>query len=384
MKRLARLYKLNYLQALPQLLLAAACLTTVIVLAGCNRQAQPPVSNPPLPAARQDVPSALTSWPWPKARKETLHKGITHWVDRSSPDGTVLDLLEFDLAVNPTLRLELYDQDEDDAHPFDDSTDYYSQGVGWAVHHLNASGRGKVMAAWNGLFFTTDHRATSNPHGIGRHVAPVVLRGKPYFNVGNHRWTFGVHKNRSRQVFKTLHLPDFATMAREFTFAAAGAQCLIKEGRPLRLQPFPTPGVTLPRNSVPSTPQEAGYIPTVDHMKTSRTSMGWSKDSRKLYLLVVKEPDNETVSALELRHGLVMTGGWMVSDLQKFWKAKGVWGAVNVDGGNVTQAAFLRPSGRYELLPAGSPARLTFGPDMTNAPGGGSIMYWSVREEGKP
>jgi hypothetical protein len=118
-------------------------------------------------------------------------------------------------------------------------------------------------------------------------------------------------------------------------------------------------------------------------MKTSRTSMGWSKDNTKLYLLIVKEPDNETVSALELRHGLAMVGGWMVSDLQKFWKAKGVWGAVNVDGGNVTQAAFLRPSGRYELLPAGSPSRLTFGPDFKNAPGGGSIMYWLVREEGK-
>jgi hypothetical protein len=68
----------------------------------------------------------------------------------------VLDFFDFDLGTNPHLRFEIYDQDEDDDHPFDDTADCWPQGVGWAVQHLNATGRGQVVAAWHGLFFSCD------------------------------------------------------------------------------------------------------------------------------------------------------------------------------------------------------------------------------------
>ncbi len=72
----------------------------------------PQIINPP-PAP--PVPSPLATWPWPQAAQDTPHPGVTHWLDRSSPDGTVLDFFDFDLRANPHLRFEIYDQDQDDA-----------------------------------------------------------------------------------------------------------------------------------------------------------------------------------------------------------------------------------------------------------------------------
>ena len=34
---------------------------------------------------RQDVPSALTTWPWPRAQEETFAGDIRHWQDTASP-----------------------------------------------------------------------------------------------------------------------------------------------------------------------------------------------------------------------------------------------------------------------------------------------------------
>ena len=66
--------------------------------------------------------SSLARWPWPQAVQDTPHPGVTHWLDTSSPDGTMLDFFDFDFGKNPHLRFEIYDQDEDDTHPFDDYT----------------------------------------------------------------------------------------------------------------------------------------------------------------------------------------------------------------------------------------------------------------------
>ncbi|MGV3719521.1 MAG: hypothetical protein ACO1SX_01315, partial [Actinomycetota bacterium] len=133
-----------------------------------------------------DTPSPFASCPWPDARRDTPYRGVTHWFVRSK-DGTELDLLQFDFNENPALRLELYDQDEDDEAPYDNSVRFWPRGVGGTIKHLNEQGRGPVVAAWNGLFFASEGAAWS-PEGVGRHVAPVVLDGKPSFNVGNHRW----------------------------------------------------------------------------------------------------------------------------------------------------------------------------------------------------
>jgi hypothetical protein len=39
-----------------------------------------------------------------------------------------------------------------------------------------------------------------------------------------------------------MHLPSKSTLAREFDWGGGSAQCLIKDGQPLRLQPFPEKG----------------------------------------------------------------------------------------------------------------------------------------------
>lgn len=60
-------------------------------------------------------------------------------------------------------------------------------------------------------------------------------------------------------------------MQREFTYAAAGAQCLVHNGRPLRLQPYPKTGEAIPRGAMPSSDHDAGYIPMVDFTRDTRS-----------------------------------------------------------------------------------------------------------------
>ncbi len=80
--------------------------------------------------ARLDAPAELSQWPWRKARQSTLHRGVTHWLAKQS-DGTTLDLFRFDFTANPALRLELFDQDQDDEKPFDNEVKYWKRGVAW-------------------------------------------------------------------------------------------------------------------------------------------------------------------------------------------------------------------------------------------------------------
>ena len=331
----------------------------------------------PKPVPR-DSESPLTLWPWPKAVKETPHPGVTVYTDRSSSNGDTLYLFDFDFAANPNLRLELYDQDEDDAKPFDDRVDFWPRGVGQVTRHLNDGGRGRVLAAWNGTFFNSNGEAG----GIASHVAPVVLNGKVYYNVGDIRWTVGVQYRDGKPVFKTLHQPDRKAHESEFTCAAAAVQCLIRGGAPLRLEP--APGVKK-RRPVPSTPQEAGFVPGVNEINTSRTSIAWSRDNRHFYLLIVKEPDNETVSFEARVTPRPDDGGWTVDDLQRFWQAFGAWGAVNLDGGDVTQLTALRKDGKYLLIPAAWGSKkleMTCNSRFRGAPQGGTMMYFYVRDTG--
>ncbi len=326
----------------------------------------------PLPlmlGADPDAPTALAGWPWRGAAFDRPHLGVAHWFDRSSPDGTQLDLFDFDFAANPGLRFGLYDQDEDDARPFDDHARPWAMGVAQAAKHLNGTGRGTIIAACNGLFYDYD---VTGPHAAASHVTPVVLNGRVHYgNVENHRWTFGVHYGlNGRPTFQAIHLPDTAALARGFTFAAGGAQCLVREGL---VQPLPPPAVG---NSA---------HPAFASMKTSRVSWGWSRDSRHLYLLFVKEPDEEAVSEWAWEHHVPLDGGWSLPDEARFWHALGVWGAVNSDAGDVAQLVYRLPDGRYELSEprwSSSSARRVLPRDSSGAPAGGSLMYWYVRDVG--
>lgn len=138
-----------------------------------------------------------------------------------------------------------------------------------------------------------------------------------------------------------------------------------------------------PRQPVPSTPDEAGFVPFVDHIQTSRTTMGWSQDSTKFYLLIAKTatPEGDSVAAFQRR--TAGAGGWTVADEQRFWQGLGVWGAVNIDGGDVTMLTARRADGNYDMVPplwADRRMRVTFTPQFQNAPQGGTLMYFYVRE----
>ena len=364
-------------------LLAAAVLAGLGVFFWPRSHA--PLPLPPAPP----VPSPLAVWPWPRAALDTPHLGVTHWLDTSSPDGTMLDFFDFDFGQNSHLRFEIYDQDEDDAHPFDDYADCWPHGVGWAVAHLNKEGRGKVVAAWHGLFFNCDplgHSEDPKAIYVGHHVTPVVLNGKVHCNVGQARWTFGVQDDpQGRPTFKTLLLPDTAALEKNFTFAAGGAQCLIRNGRPQTLLSFASAQDPFAHHAVVCAADEAGYIPNVDWIQTSRATMAWSRDGKHLYLLFVKQAGTEGGGvAASHGHGPPV-GGWTVSDEQRFWLAHGgIWGAVNSDGGDVAQLAYALPNGNYCLLPSVDGGygqqRLTVPPSFPNAPPGGSLLYFAVRD----
>jgi hypothetical protein len=332
-----------------------------------------------------DALHPLALWPWPLASLDKPHAGIMHWRDESSIDGTALDLMEFDFVANPRLHLELYDQDQDDATPGDNRVDFWEQGVGRAVARLNRQhGTAPIIAAWNGPFFGYDRKSGNR---IAFHVAPVVLKGKAFYTNTNHRWTFGVNYRSLRPQFDVLHMPERAQMESAFDWASGSLQCLILQSQPLKLQPFPAPGAPPIKAPVPSTPRDAGHIPDFDHMKSARVSMAWSRDGRYLWLLVVKEADTEGTSIDALRAGRSMGGGWSVADLQTFWmrfaQSHPLWGAVNNDAGDAAQLAYRRPDGNWILLPErmASPAPLLIcKPDFPEAPQGGTLMYWVMRE----
>ena len=357
------------------LALAAALLGIALSL---KRPPQPPAPAP----LRPPIPAPLAVWPWLHAVRDSPYPGVTHWLDTSSPDGAALDFFDFDLKANPRLRFEIYDQDEDDAKPFDDRADCWMRGVGWATHHLNTTGRGQVVAAWHGLFFNGDTLGAIPPAlYVGHHVTPVVLDGHVHANVGQARWTFGVRYDaKGRPAFKTLLMPDKNALAKTFTYASGGAQCLLRDGLPLRLHPFPTVSAPPPPQPVPCAPGEAGYIPNVDWIQTSRASMGWSKDQRHFYLLFVKQTGTEGGAVMASHGHGPPTGGWTVSDEQRFWLAHGAWGAINSDGGDVAQLTYLQPDGDYVLLPPIAQQRLVFTPDFPNAPQHGALLYFYVRD----
>lgn len=343
------------------------------------------------------TPSTLAKWPWQNSKKEELQRGVTHWQTHQS-DGTSLDLLRFDFKINPRLKFELYAQDEDDKKPFDNIVDYWAMGVGQATKHLNGkfsmSKKGTVVAAWNGPFFGYHSKNPAPKTYSGQtafHLAPLVLNGKVSFNRVNHRWSFGVKYVNQKPQFKVFHLPGRQLLEREFDLASGSTQCLLLNGKPLKVEPFPLPGAAFKIPPVPSTPQEAGHIPNFDHAKFSRASIGWSKDSSKLFLILVRESnaDNEMESIRAFRKGEAQSNGWTVLDLQNFWislhKIGWVESAINSDAGDVGQLAYRLPGGEYSLVaPRGDVSaweRKNFDAGFKGAPQGGALMYFYVRDE---
>jgi Phosphodiester glycosidase len=312
-----------------------------------------------------DALAKLATWPWPNAVSEQLHPGMTHWLDPSSPDGTALDLFEFDFRRYPNLELLLFDQDQDDEHPFDNKAAFWELGVARITQQLNREGNGVVLAATNGPFFGL---STAGPGGVATHVAPVVIGGKPHFDSGrNPRWTFGAVSSSHGALFEQQETPPREQLSR-FAYASGGLQSLVSEGK---LAPLP--------------PGSVNHSIAFDRMRTTRVGIGWTRNSGKLYLLFVKEPDAEGPSLLAAQHGISLAGGWRVLDMARFFVALGAWGAINSDGGDVGQLIYRTPEARYVLVPpkwTSPKMRMTLEPDFSNAPQGGTLLYWIVRDRG--
>jgi Phosphodiester glycosidase len=352
----------------PRRLLAAVAATLLCVLAGTAAWYRwRYLGGSVLTHAAVDAPATLATWPWPNAARESLRPGVTHWLDRSSPDGTVLDLFEFDFGRNPRLEFSLFDQDQDDEHPFDDRAAFWQRGVAGVTRKLNDEGSGDVVAAANGLFF--GYTGTGSG-GVASHVAPVVVGGEPHFDQRpNPRWTFGVTLGQSGPRFRQVESAGKVDLQR-YTFAAGGAQSLVRAGK---LAPLP--------------PGSVNKSIAFDQMRTTRVGLGWTRNDARLYLLFVKEPDAEAASIVASQQRISMAGGWSVYDVARFFAALGVWGAINSDGGDVGQLIYRTAQGRYELVPPKSASRqmrMTLAPDLSNAPPGGTLMYWVVRERPVP
>ena len=302
------------------------------------------------------APLTQARWPWPAARREVLSRGVAHWLDRSSPDGTTLELFEFDFQADPQLRFALYDQDQDDKKPFDNRAFYWNKGLAPVTQHIAQrvaqQTKGQLVALWNGAFFGLEnHKPREKDRAF--HLAPIVLNGRAHYMQSNHRWTVGTRLIKGKTQFQAEHLPSRAQLA-DFNYAMGAAQCLVKDGKPLRLRAYPSANETPQPPPVPSTPAEAGHIPILDFMKTSRISLGWNGDSSKLWLLFVKEPDGETPSRAAVLGNRVAWGGWRLDDVQRFWMAFGtsenVDTALVTDGGDVAQLAFRRDN-IFEMVP---------------------------------
>ncbi len=212
--------------------------------------------------------------------------------------------------------------------------------------------RGDLIACWNGGFWGLLNR---RPRAADRafHLSPVVVQGRAHYRGFNHRWTWGAQFKNGVPMWKLQHKPAFETLEDNFDCATGTLQALVKDGEALALRPYPAAGEQPQKPPIGSTPREAGHIPTLDWMHTSRVSAGWNEGG-KLWVLVVKEPDGEKDSRASVSQRQRGRGGWTLADAQRFWlsmrAAVGVRGAVGFDGGDVAQAAWRKPNGSFEVL----------------------------------
>lgn len=339
------------------------------------------------------APSDNTMWPWPNAKREILRRGVAHWAS-ALDDGTTLDLLEFDFRANPRLRFGLWDSDlqnsPDVTKPLN-RFPYWQNGLAAQAAAMNRNG--DLVACWNGGFFGLLNR---KPRTADRafHLSPVVSDGQAHYAGVNHRWTWGAQMRDGQLQFKLEHQPKFADLARDFDAATGTLQALMIDGKPLELRPYPWFGELPQKPPIPSTTREAGHIPTLDWMHTSRTGAGWN-DKGKLWILIVKEPDGEAPSRALFNRRERGRGGWTLADEQRFWLSmrdrNAARNAIGLDGGDVAQAAWQQPDRQYEVLtprialPENQSAtkRLLTDAKFTNARDlrGGALTYFWVREK---
>ena len=188
--------------------------------------------------AQLTAPSQNTTWPWPGAKTENLRRGVTHWAS-ALDDGTTLDLLRFDFAANPRLKLGLWDSDlqssPDKNKPLNRFA-YWRDGV--AAQGAAMNQQGDLIACWNAGFFGLLNR---KPREADRafHLSPVVVDGRAYYPGVTHRWTWGAQTRDGTPHFKLEHQPEFGELSRDYDAATGTLQALLLNGKPLELRPYP-------------------------------------------------------------------------------------------------------------------------------------------------
>jgi hypothetical protein len=268
-------------------------------------------------------------------------------VERIGPaaDGTSGYFLTFDFQRQKRLNIGVYDCDSDDAKPFDDfNTTYMGQDLAALMRKLEfraAPAHRQILCVINGGFFGASSLS------VAHHEEPMVEEGRALYNVDllqpkDQAWFFAVNSpnavlaGRPRfTMFPDLawgHFLDYQTVL-------GGVRPLRFEGQSVALKPGA--GVTT--------------------LRCSRTSVGWSADGSKFYVLSVFDPDGEMASQWQRKSGGAQTGGWDVAEVQKVWEHKQVPFALLFDGGESTQLAVRRADGGFTCVPSGYQYSFTLG-----------------------
>ncbi len=244
--------------------------------------------------------------------KHRLAPGVELTVSAPTKDGTTARLLTFDFRADPRLEFDLYDCDSDDSQPYDDANTSY---FGTPAISVFEKRRPRALCVVNAGFFTWTKKGR-----IGSHVAPVVHGGVARYDLrsGPDEWTFGCKVENGVPRFRLLQGTPFDGLAREFDTALGHVRPLVADGKPLKLGPGA--GVTT--------------------LKCSRTSVAWSWDASRLYLLIVRDPDSELASIRVWKKRKRQVGGWDLHQVQRYWTRMGARQALALDGGDSTQIVY--------------------------------------------
>jgi hypothetical protein len=268
-------------------------------------------------------------------------------VERQGPkfDQTTVYMLTFDFQKQNRFMVGLYDCDSDDAKPYDDSnTSYMGQSLDGLVnklgHQADAAHR-QTLCVINGGFFG------ASGFSVAYHEDPIVQDGRVLYNVDLLRpkdqgWFFAVNPSTSLLAGQ----PRFSMLPSIPWNKLADYQTVLGGVRPLRFN----------GNSVPLKPGAGATT-----LRCSRTSVGWSADGNKFYILIVYDPDSEAASQFQRKMHWTHAGGWDVRNVQAFWEQKGVPFALLFDGGESTQLAFRQAKGGYHELLSGYQYSYTLG-----------------------
>lgn len=277
---------------------------------------------------------------------EILARGVTLQTFPPTTDGTTVRFLTFDLSQRPDLSFGIYDADSDDAIVLDDQNTSW---LGQSLHRVldkaqrRIGAQSDVLCLVNGGFFGADNRWTAH------YEAPLVVEGKPLYpnRVLERDWpqqagSLGISLKNNRLQIHFLRSVRWE-QPRDHQTVLGGVRGLIIDGKAQNLKP--------------------GMGGT--RLLCSRTSVGWTNNSRIFYILSVRDVDGEAASLNQLAREKLgtgtQTGGWDVRQVQKFWQQMKVPNAVLFDGGESTQLAYKESDGRTVFISSAYQLSRTFG-----------------------